>query len=616
MSAARLGAIVVALITACWVPPASAQHLPLVFVHGYRSAGPTWADAAARLKTQLAVETMHPNLDWRAAFPAQAGQLQSTVQWVPGTPVAIAHSNGGLVAREWSKLRQLSGILTLSSPNQGAPIANNALAFANYNYQIAAGLLNLNAAFSNPNEGSFWIYHVIQGALAAAAETIDLSLFAVLGAGMELRSPAFEQERIGSSFMQAINSPANLARETRSVPYRVSIVTTVDDFHLGGVVRASLPERTRLFRASLYAAVGTLDYWGAQIASSGHPRDLERAQRILYVSFLLSLHEGMWCQAVSDPTALAVSFAGSCYPNDSVIPSWSHVLPGALSVPVPSAPEHILQTGYVTPLLYDILTTYMGVAQRGADGVPAPGSVMAGGELLLAGQVLHSPDRRYRLAYQHDGNLVVYRSDNVPVWWTGTAGTSPGRAWMQSDGNFVVYNASNTAVWHTHTYGNAGAYLSMQNNGSFVIRRADTVRLWGSPVPANELGDSGSGGGSGGGTGGGGAETLTAGMRIYPGQAVTSRDGRFALTYQTDGNLVLYGPGGVPRWSTQVFSSPGYAEMQNDGNFVVYASDGSPRWASGTHGALNARLVVHDDGNVAIYNTSSAQIWATHTGGS
>ena len=72
----------------------------------------------------------------------------------------------------------------------------------------------------------------------------------------------------------------------------------------------------------------------------------------------------------------------------------------------------------------------------------------------------------------------------------------------------------------------------------------------------------------------------------------------------------------MPRWSTQVFSSPGYAEMQNDGNFVVYASDGSPRWASGTHGALNARLVVHDDGNVAIYNASGAQIWATHTGGS
>lgn len=612
MSVARLRALILAVVAACGATPAIAQDRPLVFIHGYRSAGPTWADAAQRLKTQLAVETMHPNLEWRNEFGAQAAQLHSTVYWVPGTPLAIAHSNGGLVAREWSKLRPLSGIVTLSSPNQGAPIANNALAFANYNYQIASGILNLNTSFSNPSEGSFWIYHVIQGALAAAAETIDVSLFSVLGAGMELRSPAFQQERIGSSFMQALNSSANLAREAQAVPRRVSIVTAVDDFHLGGAVRASSPDRTGVFRASLYAAVGTLDYWGAQIASSGHPRDLERAQRILYVSFLLSLHEGMWCQAVSDPTPLAVSFGGSCYPNDSVIPSWSQVLPGALSVPVASAPEHVLQTGYVTPILYDILTAHMGVAPRVADGGPSGGSVMTADQQLLAGQALHSPDRRYRLAYQSDGHLVVYRFDNVPIWWSATAGTTPGRAHMQRDGNFVVYNASNVAVWHTHTYGNAGAHLSMQNNGSFVIRRSDGTRLWGSPVPANELDGGGSGGGN---TGGGGADTLTAGMRLYPGQAVTSGDGRFALTYQTDGNLVLYGPGGVPRWSTQVFSSPGYAEMQNDGNFVVYASDGTPRWASGT-GAINARLVVHGDGNVAIYNTSNVQLWATHTGGS
>ena len=98
-------------------------------------------------------------------------------------------------------------------------------------------------------------------------------------------------------------------------------------------------------------------------------------------------------------------------------------------------------------------------------------------------------------------------------------------------------------------------------------------------------------------------DTLTAGGRLYPGQAVQSLDRRFALTYQTDGNLVLYGPGGVPRWSTQAFSSPGYAEMQVDGNFVVYASNGTPVWASGTSGARGATLVVHNDGQVDIRTT-------------
>jgi hypothetical protein len=530
---------------------------------------------------------------------------------VPGTPLAVAHSNGGLVAREWSKLRGLSGLVTLSSPNQGAPISNNAIAFANYNYNIVAGLLNLNTSFSDPNEGSFWIYHVIQGALALAAETVDISLFAVAGLGMELRSPAFQQERVGSTYMQGLNSPANLAREAGAIGNRAAIVTAVSDYHLGGVVRASAPDRTDLFRFALYAAVGTLDVWAGQIAASGLPRDIERAQRMLVVSLLLSLHESMWCQAVSDPSPLAVSYGGSCYANDSVIPSWSHVIPGALAIPRTNAPEHVLQTSYVTPVLYEVLTAHMGVAPRSSSGNPTGGATMTAGQQLLAGQELRSPDGRYRLTYQIDGHLVVYRSDGLPIWWSGTNGTSTGRASMQPDGNFVVYDASNVARWHTFTYGNPGGYLSMQNNGAFVIYRADHVRLWSSTVPLNETNPPGGGGGTG-----GGVDTLTAGQRLYPGQAVSSTDRRFALTYQSDGNLVLYGPGGVPRWSAHTFHSPGYAEMQNDGNFVVYASNGVAMWASQTSGARDGRLTVHNDGNVAIYSSANIVVWSTGTGGS
>ena len=80
-------------------------------------------------------------------------------------------------------------------------------------------------------------------------------------------------------------------------------------------------------------------------------------------------------------------------------------------------------------------------------------------------------------------------------------------------------------------------------------------------------------------------------------------------------NLVLYGPGG-PRWSTQTFSAPGYAEMQVDGNFVVYTAGGAPLWASNTSGQLNARLVIHNDGNAVIYTSSGLSTWATNTGGS
>jgi hypothetical protein len=596
-----------ALILCLGLPgPAAAQDRPMVFVHGFRSEGATWTETTNRLKVQLAITAIQPSVAWRTPFTSQAAELESIVRWVPGTPFAVAHSNGGPVIREWSKLRQLSGLLTLSSPNQGAPIANNAGAFAAYNANIVAALLNINTAFPDPNDPQFWIRQVIQGAMAFAADTVTVAITALGSAGFDLASPVFEHERVGSPFMAQLNSPANLAREAAVVPNRAAIATSVTDYHLGGVFRAVNPATANQWRLALYAAVGTFDAWAAHIASSGDPRDITRAQRMLTAAFFLSLHEAMWCQAVSDPTPQAVTLGGSCHPNDSVLPSWTHRIPNALTIGKPNMPEHVWQTQLMAPVLYEVLTTHMGVAPRG--GSPA-GALLTAGQSLRPGQTIASPDGRYRLGYQGDGNLVVSRADGLAIWSAGIAGRSVGMALMQGDGNFVVYDGSGAPAWHTSTWGNAGAYLSMQNNGAFVIFRSDGVRLWGSPVPANEV-NPGPGPGPG-----SGLDTLTAGQRLYPGQAVSSADRRYALTYQTDGNLVLYGPGGAPRWSTQTFHSPGYTEMQADGNFVAYASNGTPIWASHTSGARGARLVVHNDGNVAIYTSANLMVWSTGTGG-
>jgi pimeloyl-ACP methyl ester carboxylesterase len=606
-----LGVLALALAALVVGPnPAMAQDPPLVLVHGFKSNGTAWTEAQSRFSRQLAVTVYSPSIGWQSLFPEQAAQLQGKLPTVPGVPVVVGHSNGGIVAREWSKTKPIKGLLTLSSPNQGAPIANNAIAWGMYNASIVSGLLNVQASFSNPNEGSYWILSVIQGALAFAADTVSTGVAAMAATGFDIYAPVFSQDKVGSSYMQSLNSAGNVARETAAIPNRVSIATYVPDYNLGGAFRALSPDNADYFRAALWAAVGTLDVWAGTIASSGVPRDIERAQRMLTASFLLSLHEGMWCQAVSDPTPYAVTLGGSCYPNDTFIPTWSHVLPGSLVIPKPNMPAHTQQTERMIPVLYEVLTTQMGVAPRAVGGAPGTPSILPGGSQLSPGQAISSPDGRYRLTFQTDGNLVIYRYDGAAIWWTGTVGISPGAARMQADGNFVVYDVAGQAPWHTHTYGNPGAYLSMQNNGAFVIYSANGGRLWGSPVPANEV-DTPPGGGSTTPS----VDTLAAGARLYPGQAVQSLDRRFALTYQTDGNLVLYGPGGA-RWSTQVFSSPGYAEMQVDGNFVVYASNGTPVWASGTSGARGATLVVHNDGQVDIRTSQGLVVWQTGTGGS
>ena len=119
---------------------------------------------------------------------------------------------------------------------------------------------------------------------------------------------------------------------------------------------------------------------------------------------------------------------------------------------------------------------------------------------------------------------------------------------------------------------------------------------------------------SGGGPPGGG-NVMTAGESLFPGDSVSSSDGRFWLMYQGDGNLVLYRWNWVALWSSGTTgSSAGQVNMQSDGNFVVYSAGGGVAWHAGTYGNGGAYLVVQDDGNTVIYAAGgSPALWYTGT---
>lgn len=101
----------------------------------------------------------------------------------------------------------------------------------------------------------------------------------------------------------------------------------------------------------------------------------------------------------------------------------------------------------------------------------------AGGR-LVAGQAIVSPNGRFRLIYQSDGNLVLYDlTGGTASWFTDTSG-APGQVALQSDGNLVVYSAGNAALWFSGTAGNAGAVLYIQNDGNLVLYSAGGVPIW------------------------------------------------------------------------------------------------------------------------------------------
>lgn len=66
----------------------------------------------------------------------------------------------------------------------------------------------------------------------------------------------------------------------------------------------------------------------------------------------------------------------------------------------------------------------------------------------------------------------THTSQAWPAW--------PARAIMQSDGNFVLYSEGTVeyAAWSTGTNGNSYAYLSVQDDGNLVVYNSSDVPIW------------------------------------------------------------------------------------------------------------------------------------------
>ena len=221
----------------------------------------------------------------------------------------------------------------------------------------------------------------------------------------------------------------------------------------------------------------------------------------------------------------------------------------------------------------------------------APSSLSAG-QQLRAGQYLLSPNGRYDLVMQTDGNLVEYNGAGQPLWATNKLGTG-NWAVMQSDGNLVVYTASGQPLWSSNTYGFNGSTLVLQDDSNLVIYQAHPI--W----------DRYSGYGG---------ERLQPGWTLTTGQYLLSPNHQYRLLMQSDGNLVEYNSANQPVWATYTFGQGNFAEMQSsDGNFVVYTPSDHPLWNSATRGHAGAYLQLQSDDNLVIYQSATA-LWDWRSG--
>jgi Protein of unknown function (DUF4241) len=109
----------------------------------------------------------------------------------------------------------------------------------------------------------------------------------------------------------------------------------------------------------------------------------------------------------------------------------------------------------------------------------AAGAHMRVGQTLSRRQTLTSHSGEFILAYQDDGNLVLYPYDqDRAVWASNTHFTSVGECVLQEDGNLVVYDREGRAVWASGTNGSPAIRLTVRDGGFLTLESAAGEILW------------------------------------------------------------------------------------------------------------------------------------------
>ncbi len=452
-----------------------AQDIAAVFVHGLAGDQHTWQATAARLQQQLAIRPYLPALSWRENIETQAGQLQNQFGGLPASTIAVGHSNGGLVARHWSRQHPLGALLTVGTPNTGAPAVDHLHDMVGFNQNLynAVGMAG-GALAIDPSTWNF-VYLFVRGALLFSQQFAVDTVLGAAGLGLQYGIPVLGQMSTGSYLMGDMNSSPSIAREQSAIGSRAGLIYVARNYWLAGPARAIDPDNADRYFNQMWVSISVMEAAGAYLASSYPTNGTANwiANALFNAAGWVRWVDPAWCWVVTS------DFSCNTW-HDGIVPTDRQVLPGAANILV-AGPAHTQEPKESGTVQY-VLTNYLSVAARNGGSVaPRPGGgvdELGPGQTLFPGQKRTSGDGRFELAFQEDGNLVLYRmSDGVALWATHTYAPG-GEAAMQGDGNFVVYDATGVPRWASGTANYPGAALFVQNDGNVVIYDYYGYPIW------------------------------------------------------------------------------------------------------------------------------------------
>uniref|UniRef100_A0AAY5EAP7 Bulb-type lectin domain-containing protein n=1 Tax=Electrophorus electricus TaxID=8005 RepID=A0AAY5EAP7_ELEEL len=97
---------------------------------------------------------------------------------------------------------------------------------------------------------------------------------------------------------------------------------------------------------------------------------------------------------------------------------------------------------------------------------------------MFKGDYLISNDGNYKAIFQDDGNFVVYGWK--PIWASGSDGKPGFFLIMQSDGNLVIYDTNNQPLWASNSWHKERTEdncLTLNNDGCLTIYRGSQL-MW------------------------------------------------------------------------------------------------------------------------------------------
>jgi hypothetical protein len=231
-------------------------------------------------------------------------------------------------------------------------------------------------------------------------------------------------------------------------------------------------------------------------------------------------------------------------------------------------------------------------------------STLPANAVLHPGESLTSPDGRFNLVMQSDGNLVEYQGQSV-LWNTATYNHPGAFLVMQGDGNAVVYGPSGGALWNSRTGGHASAayHLELQGDANLVVYPPAGPAVWANyakPVEYKVVGT------------GGTLAVRTAPSLSAPSVANLPDNTPIDIVCQTTGDTVV----GSAIWDKIDRPAAGYvADWYTNTPAVGKYSPGLPICASAPTGlvgklenARSARCLDADEGTIGAPGTKM-QLW-------